>query len=171
MSRATVTRMFSSRDRAAISDQVVGVPSGHKITVGGFVFDLIPLTTSQATQILTLLQAIPDLTGKGPEAGKAVDVMQLLAMIAREGDRARELARSILYKTAKANKLIDFQDEGEASFDDWFDDLDIIDTLKRLLPAVLQASHLEGILGNVNAPPAVTAATAQLDLETAKTST
>jgi hypothetical protein len=154
MARPTIQRMFSSRERAFVAQQTAGKPTGAEVEIAGFVIDLVPLTTSQAQQILNILDAIPELTKPAGPGQVQLDVTRMLELVSREGRQVMDLARSVLFRSAKASHMIDAENEGQDVFDEWFDQLDLRSTAAALLPAILKANGLESLMGNAPAPAA-----------------
>lgn len=150
---SNVKRIFSRADRERILSLAVGKPTGVIVEIGGFELNLVPLTPSQASGIFSLLDAFSKLDGAANENGEVVLTRtNLLQLIAKEGDRVIDLARAIVYKTAKANGLIGPED-GKQVFDEWFDDLDFFETVRTLVPAIIEASGMKSLLGNRSTPP------------------
>lgn len=167
MSRPTVRRLFSARERNFVQAQTVGKPTGVEVEISGFTFDLVPLTMSQGQMILDILDSVPEISKPGADGQVKVDGNRVLELISSEGTRVKELTRTLLLRSAKANGLIDADDDGEAVFDEWFNELELRPTITTLLPAIARANGLTSLLGNAPAPPAAAdAATAQTALLT-----
>src|SRR5579862_2516678 len=149
---STVRKLFSKAERAFIWKQTVGHPTGVVVEIAGFAFDLCPLTTAQALQILDIIDSIPELKNAG-DLKVDINFYQMMSLIAREGKNVMALAKSILRKSADATGLIE-DDEGVALFEEWFGELELRPTVTALTPALLRANGLESLLKNAVAPTA-----------------
>lgn len=158
----SVRKLFTKAERDFIWKQTVGKPTGVKVEIAGFEFDLVPLTTAQAHQILGIIETVPELQNFGD--GKVqVDPNTIMQLVAREGKNVMSLAKSILHSAAEASNMID-DDGGEDLFNEWFAGLAVRQTATALIPALLAANGLGTLLKNAEAPaaaaPAATEATA-----------
>ena len=151
----SVRKLFTKTERGFIWKQTVGKPTGVKVEIAGFEFDLVPLTTAQAQQILEIIDAIPELQNIDNGVVK-VDPNRIMQLVAKEGKRVMELAKSVLHSAAVASDMIDrsTDGEGEACFDEWFSGLSLRPTTQALLPALLVANGLGTLLKNAEAPAA-----------------
>jgi hypothetical protein len=150
---SNVRRIFSRAERSFILKHAVGKPTGTKVEIGGFEFDLIPLTPSQADGIFSLLDAFSQIeTVANAETGDATFTQaNFFKLIAKEGSKLIALAREILYTTAKANGLIG-EDGGDDVFDEWFKTIDLFALVRQLVPALIAASGMKSLLGNRSTP-------------------
>lgn len=152
MSRPQVRKLFSAHERSFISQQNVGKPTGVTVEVGGFVFDLVPLTTSQASMVLDIMDSIPELRSLSQSGDMEIAISRMLELASERGRDILALLRKLLLKSAKANGLINVDDDGLAVFNDWFDELELRATLITVIAPVLAANGLGTLLGNAQAP-------------------
>lgn len=147
---------FSAADREIIRKHCIGKPTGVVVELRGFTLDLVPLTTEQANEVFSILDAIAPLL-KMQNADGVVDVARdhWAAIVAKEGKRVNTILRSVLHGAAVANDLID-DDEGEELFDKWYKGLPLAETLRTLSPKLVEAQGLQTMLGNSSTPPSET---------------
>lgn len=152
-------RMFTAAERSAIERQQVAVPTGTIVEIGGFEFNLVPLTSDQMDRIFALVEVVAGVQG-GSMSANAVGVEVIAQLIAREGKNVRTLVRDVLFESAKAVGMIDFDGEGEAVFDEWFGRIDLLAAVRELVPAVIKANGLTSVFGaNPSNPAPASAAT------------
>ncbi len=141
-------RLFSASDRKRILALVVGKASGVEIEVGGVTFDLVAVSANELMSVLDLVIKFSDLFEK-LGTGKAIEqdsIKQgiIFRAIGEDGGRIMQLVRSMLYRSAGLDAE-DRSAEDRALFEDWFAKLPIVDTIRRLAPAVLQANGIGAI--------------------------
>jgi hypothetical protein len=138
--------LFSAAERAHIATLVVGEPSGVTVEIGGMEVNLLPLSNRQGKQALRLIGVVAGLTEGDTNAQIGITVIAKL--IASEGESVRALVHDILLTSSKASGLIDVADDGEAVFEEWYDSLSLVETIKTMLPAIVKANGLDTMLGN-----------------------
>ena len=148
---STVLR-FSKKDRAAIAKQVIGKPTDVTVELGGMTISLVPITTAQADEIFDILDAFGKLGAQADKDGMAsLNQTDLASMVPREGKRIKKVLRSYLFESAKASDLIDDCDD---IFDEWFGSLPLLETVRTMLPKIVEAQGLGTMLGNSSTLPA-----------------
>ena len=140
---------FSSADRDLIRKHAIGKPTGVIAEVGGFTFDLTPLTTEQAGEVFSIVGTFSGLYEKQNDDGnveaKAAAIGQLIGV---EGNRVRKILRSVLWESVRASEP-DFE---EPLFDEFFNAQPLKDTVVAVLPKIIEASGLGTLLGNLSTP-------------------
>lgn len=146
------TLRFSRENRAAIAKQAIGKPTDVTVEVGGITIALVPITTEQADEVFSILESFGKLSAQAENGIAQVSPDFLAAMIPTEGRRIRKVLRSYLLESAKASDLVD--DGCEDVFDEWFARLPLLDTIRTMLPKIVEAQGLGTMLGNSSTPPA-----------------
>jgi hypothetical protein len=140
---------FTADDRDAIRKQTVGTPTDVAFEVGPIAIRLIPLTVEQAEDIFGLLDAFTEVQKQANDSGDVAAAGEVwAALISREGRRAKKLMREILLESAEANGLVDDVEV----FDLWLGRLPLVDTIKALLPKVVEAQGLMTMMGKSSTP-------------------
>jgi hypothetical protein len=139
-------RLFSASDRKRILALVVGEPSGVKVTVGGMEFNMVAVSSEELMSVLDLVIKFSDMFDKIGVEG-ALKESDVFRAIGEDGARIMGLVKSMLYRSAALDDD-DTPDEDRALFDEWFNKLPIMETIKTLTPAVLEANGI----GNVRPP-------------------
>jgi hypothetical protein len=152
--------LFSVSDRVALLAQAMGQPTGTIVEIGGLEFDLVPLSTFQAHELIELLEKYSVILDQFKVAGTSgIDESEILKAIHTEGGRIESLMRGILKDS------VYFEDEEqEQLFAEWFNRLPLVPTLRALVPAVMKANVLKSA-GN-ESPLPETAEPAAVTIET-----
>ena len=154
---------FSADDRETIRRHTIGKPTGVLVDLSGVEFDLVPLTTAQGNAIFEILDAVSPLISKA-DAGGNVAIAQTAwaGIVAAEGRRVNSILRGILLASAKATlvpcgetslPLFDPDDaDSLALFDEWFEALPLVETVRTLFPKLLEAQGMTTLMGNSSTP-------------------
>lgn len=141
---------FTARDREIIRKHSIGKPTGVVVEVGGMEIDLVPLTTEQAGEVFAILDAFATLQKAADDKGAVESGAAALGeLVGKEGARVKRILHGILHESATAGDLID----DEAVFEEWFNRLPLLDTVKVMLPKIIEAQGLGTMLGNSLTPP------------------
>jgi hypothetical protein len=140
--------LFSPAERERLLKLTLRKPTGTVVTLGEIEFDLLPMSTSDGLEVLGLVEKFADIFGKVRTQG-GISESEIARLASEEGGRVIALAKKMLRDAAGANA----PDE-VALFDEWFALLPLADTMRTLVPAVLQANGIASLRGNAPGPAA-----------------
>jgi hypothetical protein len=141
--------LFSPADRERLLKLALRKPTGTVVSLGGLDFDLLPMSTSDGIEVLGLVEKFADIFGKVRAQG-GIGEAEIARLASEEGGRVIALAKKMLRDAAGAH-----DPDEVALFDEWFALLPLADTLRALVPAVLEANGIGALRGNGQRPAAV----------------
>ena len=142
---ATRRSLFSTSDRQRLLEQALGEPTSVTVEIGGVTFDLVPFSFKDGSRVLELVQKLGGIFGQLKERSATDD--QIATAIGSNGSEILATAKKVLQDSSFLE-----DDEQRALFEEWFDQLPMIPTIRTLAPAVFKANWPN--LGNAPAPTA-----------------
>ena len=131
-------RPFSASERRGILMRDPGTPTGVMVSIGGVEFNLVAITSGQLIEVLDVVLKVADVFDS--LKNDAITDADIFRVIGKDGGKIIALAKSVLARSAN----VDGSDQDEsAAFDSWFDSLPIMDILKILAPAVMEANGIK----------------------------
>jgi hypothetical protein len=143
--------LFSPAERERLLKLALRKPTGTVVTLGGMDFDLLPMTTSDGLEVLGLVEKFAAVFGKLRAQG-SIEETELARLASEEGGRVIALAKKMLRDAGGVHEPDEI-----ALFDEWFAELPLTETLRALVPAVLQANGITSLRGNGQRPAAESA--------------
>lgn len=134
MKKPNKSSFFSSKNKALILNLVVGAPSGVVVELNGAEFDLRPFSLADTVPIFDLMKRVSEY--------KDLTINDFAKVVADEGPVIIDLMRRVLVRAVQSDD--DFDAE---LFDLWFDGLDVLPSVQKLLPKLYEANGLNGVLG------------------------
>ena len=141
-------KLFSPANREKILRAVVGKPTGVIAEVGGQTFDLVALSAGEVLSVLGLLTKFSDLAAAAD--GGTLQGPEIMRAIGEDGSIVADLVKSVLKRSAQVTA------DEEATFEAWFAELPIIETVRNIIPQLLEANGLGGMIQRPPDPPAET---------------
>jgi hypothetical protein len=141
--------LFSAATRLDLLAQVVGQPSGVIVELGGLEINLVALPFAQDEKIIRHAQTFGAIFDEF-QSGKVQTFADAAPMLV---DRYHDL-KALLKEMVLASVEV-ASDDGAAVFDEWWNALPPVQTIGKLVPAVLQANGLAALGKRMAAEAAV----------------
>lgn len=156
--------LFSSVDRVQLLAQAMGKPTGEIVHIGGLDFDLVPLSTFEALDIIELVDRYGSIISQVKNGGE-IDEAEIARSVHAEGGRILNMVKKILRDATY------IEDETqEQLFEEWFNVIPIVESLRALIPAIWRANALKKLGNEQPAEPVTIEATPADTTQSSETS-